>query len=355
MHTPAPSQILSLAVVLTCITWATYSVQANPCGDCQASCTAERAPVVQEGCQETGTCMGLSRLFSRFCQADECGPNWSFYAEAQMLQRSTTRNQRIFEGPNDTDVLNSKDMNFPLAYGPKIGAIRHGVCGWDLEVAYSQFDGFETRASNPGPVLLVTDVNGGLTLADGASANYRSALYSGELNLRRELCCDRITLLGGFRMIELDERFHSEGTAIRSGLVTLDSNAFNHLYGFQLGAEAIVFDHCGPLQVTAFCKTGIYENYVDRNIHRVETGLTNETIGARRNNTAFMGEAGLVATYAVTCRLAFRASAQVAWLESVALAPEQIGASNFNTGLATVDSSGGIFYYGGGIGLEYRF
>ena len=70
---------------------------------------------------------------------------------------------------------------------------------------------------------------------------------------------------------------------------------------------------------------------------------------------AFLGEAGVVLTYAITERLAFRASYEAIWLEGVALAPEQIGASNFLTSTAMVDTSGGVLYQGCGLGLEYRF
>ena len=53
-----------------------------------------------------------------------------------------------------------------------------------------------------------------------------------------------------------------------------------------------------------------------------------------RNQAAFMGEAGAVATYDVTCHLSFRASCQAMWIEGVALAPEQIGATDFTDGIA---------------------
>jgi hypothetical protein len=68
-----------------------------------------------------------------------------------------------------------------------------------------------------------------------------------------------------------------------------------------------------------------------------------------------MGEVGLLLTYRVNCHLAFRASANAMWLDGVALAPEQIGTTNFYEDTATVDSHGGIFYYGGGLGAEVKF
>ena len=75
----------------------------------------------------------------------------------------------------------------------------------------------------------------------------------------------------------------------------------------------------------------------------------------RKDPIAFLGEAGVVLTYAITQNLALRASYEAMWLEGVALAPEQIGASDFVAGTASVDTHGGVFYQGGGVGLEYRF
>ena len=86
--------------------------------------------------------------------------------------------------------------------------------------------------------------------------------------------------------------------------------------------------------------------------------FSDDTLSATRNRAAFMGEAGVVATYALTKRLALRATAEAIWIEGVALAPEQIGASSFGAvapGSAFVDTSGGVFYYGCGLGIEYRF
>ena len=88
---------------------------------------------------------------------------------------------------------------------------------------------------------------------------------------------------------------------------------------------------------------------------QIEGGVSDQTLDAHRNQATFMGEAGLVATYQVTCHFALRASCQAVWIEGVALAPEQIGATDFTTGAASIDTHGGIFYYGGGLGAELKF
>ena len=62
-----------------------------------------------------------------------------------------------------------------------------------------------------------------------------------------------------------------------------------------------------------------------------------------------------MATYAVTKHLAFRASLDAIWLTGVALVPEQINSVNLRRRTDVVNSSGGVFYYGGGLGMECRF
>jgi hypothetical protein len=173
------------------------------------------------------------------------------------------------------------------------------------------------------------------------------------VNLRRQ-CNDWFTLLAGYRMLELDEHYLAEGLGANLGTVGLATNAYNRLYGFQLGADAQVYNMGGPLQINALCKAGIYDNVAAQN-----TFVVNNSVGvgqtAGRDQAAFVGETGVVLTYALTCRLAFRASYQAMWLTNVALAPEQIGAANFRTGDHTINTSGSLFYHGGGLGAEYRF
>ncbi len=354
MRVSIPTMILLLSTTLTWLGWLAVSAEAQAPGVCQ---TAENCVAMQDQCQEQ--CPGPLGICDVPCDPCSCGPRWTFAAEAIALQRTNTRSQRLFtnvQTPN-TSLLDAKDLNFPVAFGMEVGAIRHAVCGscWDVEVAYFQVDGFDAQATVPGLSRLITDVNGtGFSVTDGA-ARYTSAIYSGELNVRRQYT-DWLTLLAGFRMGELNEHYLGEGTDVSTLQPDwLATNTYNHLYGFQLGAEAEVYNMGGPLQINALCKAGIYNNVASQNYRRVQTGLVDESFAASRDQAAFLGEAGLVATYALTKRLAFRASAEAIWLTGVALAPEQINSVDLRTSSAAINTSGNVFYYGGGLGFEYRF
>jgi hypothetical protein len=360
MRASLPTMLLSVAASLTWLGGSTVPAEAQAPGGCQYSNNLAYAG--------QGQCLGQDQgeqpadLFAGLCDPCDGGPRWIFAAEVVALQRSTTRNQPLFRdnfGSTSNVLVDSKFVEFPVPLGPKLSAICRGACGWDLEVAYFQMDGFDARASVPGTSFLVTDVNGANFIVENAQARYTSALYNGELNVRHEYT-DWLTLLAGFRMGQLNERYSALGAGgnVPNTQVSLNANTFNHLYGFQLGADVKVFDLGGPWQINALCKAGIYDNVADQNIHQVDTDPTHPTdqpLSARTNRAAFLGEAGVVATYALTKRLAFRATAEAMWLTGVALAPEQIGTTNFAARTASVNTTGGVFYYGGGLGIECRF
>jgi hypothetical protein len=287
----------------------------------------------------------------------DCGPRWVFAGEMLVLQRSAPRSQPLFvarTGSFDTSPIDAKNVYFPVEVGPKLSAVRRGPDGWELEVAYSQVDGFAAQAIVPGQSIMVTDVNSGFLVTD-PQYRYTSALYWGELNLRRQWT-EWLNLLAGFRMGQLNEHYRAGGMGAASAVpVSLNVDAFNYLYGIQLGANAEIYNMGGPLLVNVFCKGGAFADRASQNNRRIQATLSDESLGARRDQASFLGEAGAVATYAVTRNIALRASIEAAWLECVALAPEQISETNFNLGTSGVDTHGGVFYYGGGIGLECRY
>ena len=203
---------------------------------------------------------------------------------------------------------------------------------------------------------MVTDVFNTSLIVDDGTARYTSALYNGEINVRRQYC-DWLTLLAGFRMAQLNEHYRSDGTDSFTFVTdSVATNTYNHLYGFQLGAEAEAYNMGGPLQINAFCKAGVFDNVAQQNyLLQVPYLGGSQQLASSRDQAAFLGQAGVVATYALTKRLAFRASAEAMWLTGVALAPEQISAVGLRTSSDTIDTNGTVFYYGGGLGLEYRF
>jgi hypothetical protein len=243
-----------------------------------------------------------------------------------------------------TDLLNSQDgLNFPVALGFQISDMREVRPDLWCEVGYFQLDGWEANNGVTEPSRMILDRTGAFDPVTNAAARYTSAIYLGEMNLRKQ-ATDWLTVLAGVRFGEMNERYRG-GDATH----TLSNNVFNHLYGGQVGADVEVYND-GQWRLNGLCKAGLYTNCAEQ-----YSSHNAVTIADSRQSSSFMGETGAVLTYQVNEHLAFRAIGQAAWLQGVALAPEQARANDFGAGVANVNMTGSLFYYGGGVGCEVKF
>ena len=393
MRASLPTLILALATGLAGLGWPAQPAEAGAPGVAQATDNlgpAVQGEVVAPGqvinqgqfqgpflgqgawCDE-GQCEGAVDGYGAGCggpcgadgpcgecgPCGRCGPRWAFTAEALALQRTNTRSVPLFRANTAaaTDLLDADNDNFVLGYGPRVSAIRRGVCGCDLEVSYFQIDGFTATALQPGPSQMMLDKTNLSVLVDNGTARYTSALYNGELNVRQEWT-DRITLLAGFRLVELDEHYFGNGASAAVGgpVYSLGTNAFNHLFGGQIGADAQLVGRGGPLQINVFCKAGVFGDAAEQNYRRaINGGMVQFLDASSASQTSFLGDTGVTATYALTKHLAFHAVLDAIWLTGVGLAPEQINSVNSGLHTDVVNTSGKVFYYGGSVGMECRF
>jgi hypothetical protein len=281
-------------------------------------------------------------------------PRWTLSGDLLCLERSSPRSQTLFSTPPATnlpqvtgEVFNANEFDFPLPLAFQASAIRHGVFGscFDLEVGYFQVDSWVANGDIPGTNRATIDNNGPSITMTNVSARYVSSLFLGEINLRKQWT-DWLNLLVGFRMGELDEQYRAN-----DAFSAFSFRTFNHLYGFQVGGDATLYDQGCGLSVHALCKAGIYGNQVAQRFD-LQNG---PTLDAKTTQTTFIGETGLLLKYQFNCHLAVRCTAEAAWLEGVALAPEQVSVTDVRTMTAAVDSHGSLFYYGGGLGVEVRY
>ena len=358
MRPSASTIIASVAATLLWVGCLAVAAKATQPGECQVpdNLASDVAVPQQEPSAIVREHQALFTAIDRFVNPGESDPHWSFTADALALQRTDTRKQPLALDTNGDALLDAGHLDPSAAMGFQLSAIRHGPCGWDLELGYFQIDGWIANAFVAGQSFMVTDAAGSGFNVVGPLARYWSGLHMAEINVRHQWL-DGLTLLAGFRTGELDEAYDASGTDITSLQPdVLNAKTFNHLYGFQVGADWECYNMGGPLRISALCKSGIYDNSASQRCRQIDTGsLLNQSVEASRNQATFMGEAGAVATYDVTCHLSLRAFFQTIWIEGVALAPEQIGATDFLSNTATIDTHGGIFYYGGGLGMELKF
>jgi hypothetical protein len=248
--------------------------------------------------------------------------------------------------------LNANAFDFLVATGWDL-SLKRETCNGGLEARLLSMDGWNSATTAISGAASNIQINNVvpffLPSVTMVNATYNSELTSGELNLRRPLG-DRISLLAGLRYLELDEHLHVD--LIDGGAPsTYDISARNRLYGGQLGAEATLWCH-GRLTVEGLTKVGVFHNSGGQN-SAVNTGAVLITVADTSNRAAFLGELAFTANYSLSDRLTFRAGYDLLWLETVALASDQMAVSSFATGNG-ISATGGAFYHGAFVGLEFQ-
>ncbi len=334
-------------------------------------------------------------------------PRWTFSADVIILNRIGGGNQTLVERvPGDVSfskvpstpgaqVLNSNDLQQGFSTGPRLGLIYHGDSGYGLELSYFQsIDWNTSRAIGPDnpPNWLVMRAPGSFFQTQDFTYqsmvwDYATNLYNAEINMRWNLN-SRLTLLSGFRWLQLNENLQGTLTpadrsqplwkynpnnnlydvkrienipgasAPTGGFPPFwNTSTTNNLYGFQIGADGKILQ-LGRFSIDALIKTGIYDNNAEES-----TGVSIFKVVrpsfASTSQAAFVGEAGLQFKYHVIKGLALKVGYEALWLQGVALAPGQIQ-ETYTTSPDTVTALGvncgsGVIFYGTTAGLEYSF
>lgn len=312
-------------------------------------------PPAEPAYMEDGAAQGLWDFGGKKCFPADCFCyRWQIWANALFLTRSSADDMSLaFGPPKEGEVTNADEMDFGFRWGPSIGA--YYCCNECTSIGAEFFfiDGWNASGTTSGDISVQFPSLVHFPVAsDGvANYNYASRLYNVEVNARRRTN-DWFTVLAGFRWIELSEDFattFATGGNTSSYLIDVD----NQLWGFQVGALANYRGNGWGLD--AWGKVGIFANWADQSTYEDLAALAGGTssVGASDQNAAFAGDLGVALVWNMTDRLSARIGYQLLWLEGVALAPDQLDNSNPSIPLATLDNSGGVFYHGGIVGLEY--
>ena len=173
-----------------------------------------------------------------------------------------------------TEVLNSNDFQQGFCGGPRVDLIRHGDCGYDLELSYFQIDGWSSDRSvgpdHPTDWLVMRASrrlrpNSIERLRTQAMVwEYATQLYNAEFNVRWNPCC-RVTMLAGFRWVNLHENLQGalEPPTISWEPPFWNTTTTNNLYGFQIGADGKLFER-GRFSIDGLVKAGIFDNNAEQ-------------------------------------------------------------------------------------------
>lgn len=311
------------------------------------------APVAQPGC--VAACESCNAGFGASAfDACCCRPKWTVTFDGLAMNRSRADSAPLARQVIGGNVLlSTDDLDFRWEPGFRLAFQRQLGCdNWDLEVVLTDMSDFDSRASVTDPRPFAFTAPNFIQLAGGnvgMEFAYNSRLYSTEINLKR--CVGpAVTLLGGFRWIEMSEEFSGSLFGGDGGSLPFwITDVNNHLYGGQIGADVRIWDRGGPLSLRGITKAGVYYNAVDQS---TESPRLQRAIGASTNHTAFEAELEFVAVYQVNPQLALRAGYEMLWLDGVALAPEQIEVTDLRSGVAAVDPGSDAFYHGFVAGVE---
>ena len=283
-------------------------------------------------------------------------PRWTGRAGAVILQRGKLASEPlVINGVTYSSLLNASQFNSPTSGGVDLGLLRHGEYA-DIDMRYF---GLSLQSATVGPSLapggVIVNVPGPWPSLGPVipSANYSTRLDSFEMNLRRNVST-RWSILGGFRYVYFRDQFTLVGSPPipQNNLIAYNGN--NNLFGFQVGADGILWHNGNRFRIEGAAKAGLYGNaarndvtFEFNNFSSVFTTV-NKT---QKNHAAFVGDVNLTGVYQLNDAWSLRAGYQLLWLAGVAVAADQV-ADSFANGAQAVNASGSAFFHGALVGLE---
>ncbi|MFM8493923.1 MAG: hypothetical protein ACKOEM_00155 [Planctomycetia bacterium] len=294
-------------------------------------------------------------------------PLWSGRAEALLLWRQSPQGLVLFEDAAGGAALDASQLGSGLAAGPRLTLFRHTGDDGAIEFNYLRVQTFEAVRELPSSADGYFQTSHGIYCcpsdipANNVAANMSSALQSFELN-RRFPTDAGWQWLTGFRWVEWREGIAIQTSGVE-GLLrnSYSTSTFNDLYGWQVGADSILYGLGGPFRIEGLGKAGVYYNNAVQNSVRTTTatmppsGLgASSTIG----QVAFVGEVGLTAVYDIYDWLSVRGGYAAFWLGGLAQAPNQLFAQDICPGqplAGRTDTGGSVWIQGITIGLEARY
>jgi Putative beta barrel porin-7 (BBP7) len=292
-------------------------------------------------------------------QDDLSEPSITLRAGALFMRRQTPDPQiLIFD--NGANFLDASDFDFGYQPGYEVSGI--GALGDDAEFEIRFFDinGMDASVTRDNPVgggaAYVFDPNAGFggqlgSFFTSVTGKYDSDLLGAEAN-GRYLIADGLTLLAGFRYVQLNEKLFFD--EIDAGNTLVDIRSENDLYGGQIGAEGRWSIGC--LVIDSVVKGCVYQNFTNNDVDLSGLFVVGNTDVQDKDRTVSYGaEASVAASLPLTDHLSLRGGYQVMWLANVAVASEQMRVSDpINAGGTSgrVDSTGDVLFHGAFAGAE---
>jgi hypothetical protein len=299
-----------------------------------------------------GSCSNAVDCGDSLCDCGSvCGssPVWFASAGAVILHRDRPAPGTVVAGnPSGVPFSSASDFGFGWDIGPDVALARRFASGLIVEGRYFRVDSVAANSFfTPGNFIGAGFTGPGGTFFAG---RYLTKLDSSEINLRSPVG-DRLSLLGGFRWVELkDEMVYK----LNGNVATGDYEYNNRLYGGQVGASLNLAPRpSSPVLFNVEGKAGLYGNVADGGIFEFQGNNFIGSFVGRETHAAFVGQIDITTGYRLTKHLAVYGGYSLLWLDGLALAGDAASRSLLNPSLLrSVDTHGNVFYNGALTGID---
>ncbi len=287
-------------------------------------------------------------------------PRWTGQVDALMLWQGPIASRPLFvDSATGLTALDANQLQPAMTAAPRYAVLYHRDECRAIEVNYFALWGFNAAQTLPvtsGGYAMTSLAGLDFPGVDTATATASGHIQSFEGNLRRSNG-GSIRWLTGFRWVEWGQQLGITDTA-SGGFFTdaLNVGTLNNLYGWQWGADAMLWNNGGPFRVNGIGKAGVYYNHQALQSTTYDDGV-NPTVSLAdaRDTVSFVGEVGLNASLAITNWLAWRAGYTVFWLSGIAVPASQLGVTDVVNGTASINTNGSVLLHGVTTGLEARW
>lgn len=178
--------------------------------------------------------------------------------------------------------------------------------------------------------------------------NYTTEFQSGEINTKYYLNDWSVALIGGFRWVEVDERFSA---VVANTVDPFSIDTSNQMFGGQFGVESQHWLGYGVLRLDISLKGGAYTN--SSSVQTAQVG-----IGGASNSSdaiAWLGEAEIGLTMPIFRHGNLRAGYRVIHMAGLAIAADQLNTADLVVPETQINNDGQALYHGVSLGFEYWF
>lgn len=317
-------------------------------------------------CDESAGC-SCDACRTEFPVCDQCCYSTTrcyFSAEALFLNlNSGTRGAEPVVLNQDTQqtVLSTRSVPYDTVAGPRLTlGFQVNPCG-TIETSYFGLHDWNSsdvaRGNNnlriPGDLAFATQ---DFFDADQMRIRSSSRLNNAEVNYLRRTGFEYVTLLAGFRYLNLSETFGINAADLDAGQSSdYNIQASNYLFGGQFGGRWRKY--LGDFGLDFVGKAGVFGNAAQQHtfVGDFDNSFTLRNSTTHGSRTAFVGELGFNGTWHLTKMLYARVGYTLLWVEGLARATDQLDFTDTPQSGTGLVFGKGAFLHGASAGLEARW